>query len=488
MLFFYSCAFANPLLDTALVRSYGGKGMDVGRDIEYTADGGFIIAGTTGSFGSGNTAIYLLKVDSNGIFQWSKAIGGIGVEWGYSVKQTFDKGYAVAGYTNSAGNGGYDIYLVKTDSVGNTLWEKTYGGSNWDFGYCIQQTPDSGFVLCGETYSFGNGNADAFIVKTTKNGDTLWTRAIGSDSTDVAYSIIVYNDSTYCFTGKTNGAGSGGDDILWGTINKQGAGITTKTFGSTFNDAGYCIEKTPDGGTVIMGETDSSSFNNQEELIMKIRSDQTLEWIHCDASNSTDIGRAVKVRSNGGFITCGISNASGSGGFGLHMQRLNSGGWWESGPVFGGALDEEGYAVVITPTNEVAFVGSTYSYGQGLQDVYFVKLKSDSIVMNYKLDVIQFNDTTLSPLAVQEYGTKQNVRIYPNPFSESAALVIENWRGLNIKSADLRIYDVLGREVQRSEIKNRQSEISRKNLENGVYFFRIVTSREIIAEGKFVIH
>ena len=95
--------------------------MDVGQDIQYTSDHGFIIAGTTSSFGSGNTAIYLLKVDSNGTFQWSKAIGGIGIEWGYSVKQTFDKGYVVAGYTNSFGNGGYDMYLVKTDSAGNTL-------------------------------------------------------------------------------------------------------------------------------------------------------------------------------------------------------------------------------------------------------------------------------------------------------------------------------------------------------------------------------
>jgi len=449
--------------DTAFIRTFGGPNMDVGRDIQNTTDGGFIIAGTTSSFGSGNTALYLIKTDSNGIHQWSKAIGGIGIEWGFSVKQTFDKGYVAAGYTNSFGSGGYDIYLVKTDSIGNTLWEKTYGGSDWDFSYAVLQTQDSGFVLCGSTYSFGNGNEDVYVVKTNKNGDTLWTRTFGGSGKDVGYSIIQYDDSKLVIAGETNSFGNGGSDIYFLSFNESGNLISQKTFGSTKNDKAYYIEKTSDGGMVMMGETDSITAGNIEALIIKISSNDIMQWQHI--------------------------HPGGLGGSAMNVQMLNSGGWWipGTGMELGGTGDEEGYSFVITPTNEVAFIGSTTSYGQGQQDVFFVKMKSDSIAGPYNPIINEFNDTTLSPLAVPEYYKRKNVQIYPNPFCESAVLIIENWSTLQTKSAELKIYDLLGREIQKSEIRNQKSEISRGNMNEGLYFFTISSNNEIISAGKLVI-
>ncbi|MFH1005457.1 MAG: T9SS type A sorting domain-containing protein [Bacteroidota bacterium] len=472
--------------DTAWIYTYGGAGMDEGRDIQYTSDGGFIIAGTTNFYGSGNTAIYLIKVDSNCTHQWSKAIGGIGIEWGFSVKQTFDKGFVVAGYTNSFGYGGYDMYLVKTDSAGNILWEKTYGGTNWDFAYCVQQTSDSGFVLCGSTFSFGNGNEDSYIVKTNKNGDTLWTRTTGGDSTDIAYSIIIYNDSTYLFTGETNSFGKGSSDVYFGTINKQGT-FSTHTFGTTKSDKGYCIEKTFDNNVVIFGETDSipaPTITGKNELLLKLNAQGMLQWTQILGSAGEDIGRAVKEKTNGDLLTCGSINPSGMGGSGLHIQMLNSGGWWKSGPAFGGSGDEKGYALIITPKKEVAFIGSTTSYGQGMQDVYLIKMKSDSIVMDYSLVINKFKDTTLSPLGIQEHISNSFVQIYPNPFHESAILQITNPQ---ITDYELKIYDLYGREVMTDFIRNADKFIIyKKNLSSGLYFFTVSYENSVLSIGKFI--
>ncbi len=478
--------------DTALVRSFGGKGMDIGRDIQVCSDGGFIIVGTTSSFGAGNTGIYLIKTDSNGIYKWSKSIGGIGIEWGYSVKQTFDHGFAIVGYTNSIGAGGYDMYLVKTDSIGNTLWEKTYGGVEWDFGYCIQQLPDSGFIVGGETYSFGNGSGDAFVVRTDKMGDTLWTRAIGGLKNDLIRSSVIVDSNTYAFTGETQSLGNGKVDIFFIKLDGNGNTLTMLGLGTTKNDIGNSIEKTMSGNLVILGESDSLLEGNRDELLMNITPQGSVIWIRMATNfKGTEVGYCVKEKSNGNLLTCGSTNSVGTGGIGLHMMMLNESGYWISGPVFGGGNDEEGYSLCITPTKKVAYVGYTSSYGQGLQDVYLVILKKDSIVMNYTLRILQYNDTNLSPLEVRENIKSSDVSLFPNPMIEAAELKIAG-ELLRNNSLKMVIYDAAGRMVREQEIYSTLSSICRGGLSSGIYFFRILSSKLntdplLLTSGKLII-
>ena len=146
--------------------TFGGNNNDNAEEIQATSDGGYIVIGSTSSNSWGNTDAYLLKVDSLCNYQWSKALGGNNNDWGYSIKQTFDKGYIIAATSNSYGNGGYDAVLMKRDSMGNYEWTKVYGGIDWDFAYSVVQTYDSGYVFCGETYNNTNGFSDVYIVKT----------------------------------------------------------------------------------------------------------------------------------------------------------------------------------------------------------------------------------------------------------------------------------------------------------------------------------
>ncbi|PIZ06151.1 MAG: hypothetical protein COY57_03520, partial [Flavobacteriales bacterium CG_4_10_14_0_8_um_filter_32_5] len=142
----------------------GGIGIDVGESIEATSDGGYIIVGSNSTNTTGNTDVYLLKVDSLINIEWSYSLGGTNNDWGYAVKQTYDKGYIIATSSNSYGNGGYDAVLMKRDSLGNYEWTKKYGGNDWDFVYDLTITYDSGFVFCGETYNNTAGQSDVFVV------------------------------------------------------------------------------------------------------------------------------------------------------------------------------------------------------------------------------------------------------------------------------------------------------------------------------------
>ena len=151
-------AIVQAQVDTLWTKTFGGFDADDGLYIQQTTDAGYIIVGCTESFGVGTADIWLIKTNTSGDTLWTKTYGGNNAEVGYSVQQTTDGGYIIVGYTNSFGAGWSDIWLIKTNASGDTLWTRTYGGSEGDEGYSVQQTTDGGYILVGFTYSFGAGN------------------------------------------------------------------------------------------------------------------------------------------------------------------------------------------------------------------------------------------------------------------------------------------------------------------------------------------
>ena len=163
---------------------YGGTSDEWGFSIQQTNDGGYIITGYTNSFGNGTEDLYLIKTDNNGDSLWSKTFGATNGEEGSSVQQTNDGGYIITGSTQSFGNGGYDVWLIKTDGNGDSLWTKTYGGIDDDHGSSVQQTNDGGYIITGYTSSFGNGDIDIYIIKTDGNGNVTSTFNIPNPPTN----------------------------------------------------------------------------------------------------------------------------------------------------------------------------------------------------------------------------------------------------------------------------------------------------------------
>ena len=188
-------------------RIYGGSNSDTASSIQQTIDGGYIVAGRTGSFGAGYIDSWILKLDSVGDIEWQHTYGGIDSDRASSIQQTTDGGYIVAGYTHSFGAGDNDYWVLKLSSSGDIEWQRTYGGSSTpghvreNCAYSIQQTSDGGYIVAGSTWSFGAGWHDFLILKLTSSGDIEWQRTYGGTDGDKAYSIQQTLDGGYIVAG-----------------------------------------------------------------------------------------------------------------------------------------------------------------------------------------------------------------------------------------------------------------------------------------------
>ena len=189
--------------------TFGGTDHDTTKSVQQATDGGYILAGGTHSYGAGLSDIWLVKTDSNGNEQWKQTFGGTGWDEAWSVQQTSDGGYILAGRTDSYGAGSYDFWLVKNDSNGNELWNQTLGGTSGDSAFSVQQTTGGGYILAGRTRSYGAGQSDFWLLKTDSNGIELWNRTFGGIDEDYAYSVQPTADDGYVIAGSTRSYGAG---------------------------------------------------------------------------------------------------------------------------------------------------------------------------------------------------------------------------------------------------------------------------------------
>lgn len=483
---------------TAYIYTYGGIQNDVCNQIKPTYDKGYIMIGTSNSFGCGNTDFYAVKIDSMGNHEWSKSYGGEMNEEGFSVTQTFDKGYAFLGFTDSYGAGGYDVYLVKTDSMGNFQWQRTYGGSDWDFGYSIQQLPDSGFVMCGLTYSYGSGNGNVYVIRTDKNGIALWQKPVNDTNyyqySSIGNSVSVINDSLYAIIGNFS---PNADTVAYFILmDGKGAVKKTITYGIKHNLYANSINKTGDHGFIVFGATDSAEPGKPDEMLLKVDSTGTMQWMQVYASSGYSIGHDALQAPNGTYIAVSTTNAYGLGGYAMRVWQMDAHGNPLCGPSFGGTGDEQGNSVAIGKNGNVAFAGATNSpgYTVGLNDAYFVQLKKDSVfnIKNYyAFPYKQFKDTTDCTLSVEmQPEIIPTVKVFPNPIIYSATILIQ---GITNAKYYFRIYNGTGMCVIQSSpfqpISHGQliGYLQKGNLANGVYFCEIYNADGIaVAFSKII--
>jgi hypothetical protein len=284
--------------DTLWTRTYGGADDDRGLAGAQTSDGGYIVAGRTASFGAGEWDVYLIKTNALGDTQWTRTYGDTYTEYGYSVRQTVDRGYIIAGITSSFGAGWYDVYLIRTNALGDTQWTRTWGGSNHDMGHSVLQTPDSGYIVAGRTSSFGAGSVDFYLIRTDALGDTLWTRTYGGTNDDEAYSVLPTSDGGYVIAGSTSSYGAGDRDVYLVKINASGDTLWTRTWGDTNADLGYSVQPTSDGGYVIAGSTRSFGSGSDDVYLIKTDSDGRVAVAKSSNPQRTNPWTALRVRPN----------------------------------------------------------------------------------------------------------------------------------------------------------------------------------------------
>lgn len=250
-------------------RTYGGPYCDYGAGVVETADGGFLVAGGTESYGSGIYDAYLLRLDGQGRKIWEKTYGGKGSDCGYALLPAADGGFVVAGESEYGLQGRPQVYLFKTDATGKLLWEKRYRGGGDSYGWALRQTADGGFIVAGETevqWSDGGGFV-SYLIKTDGDGNLLWERSYGGEGYSTAYGVCQTADGGYLLAGKRETA-AGRHSLFLMKTDGLGKKLWERTV--TGGSCAYGLEPTGDGGLVVIGEKWSQSDNSRTVLLLKL--------------------------------------------------------------------------------------------------------------------------------------------------------------------------------------------------------------------------
>ena len=311
--------------DTVWTKTYGNVGYDEAQNIVQTSDGGFIMTGQTDNINFAGD-VYLVKTDASGVVAWSTAFGGAGTaDFGYCVRQTSDGGYIVFGLTASAGAGGRDMLLVKINSSGAVQWSKTYGGASDDEGRTVEITSDGGFILCGFTQSYSNGY-QAYVVKTNSSGVVTWSKNFGGGGLELGYSIQQTSDEGYILTGYTDSYGAGGRDVLLMKLTSAGAITWSKTYGGSGDDYGLNVKITSDGGFAIAGRTASNGDADGDYFLVKTSSSGTHEWSKAYGGANVDQAGNMIQTADGGYLLTGYTTSFGAGIRDAYLVKTDANG------------------------------------------------------------------------------------------------------------------------------------------------------------------
>jgi len=393
--------------DTLWTQTYGGSDREIAGDIQQTADGGYIITGSTMSFGAGQYDVYLIKTDVSGLEQWSRTFGGNEYEMGRSVQITADGGYIIAGYTDSFGAGGWDVYLIKTDNTGIELWSKTYGDIYGDEALSVRQTTDGGYIIAGRTWNFGAGGADFYLIKTDASGTEQWSQTYGGPNNDKCNSVELTSDGGYILAGYTY-SDEGYPDFYLIKTDSSGTEEWSKSFGHYYYNIGKVARQTSDGGYIFVGTSSDFYTGILDVQLNKYDSMGEEQWSEIyGGSSSGEGGEDVQQTIDGGYIIVG--NRLSGNNREAYLIKTDGSGTEQWSQIYGGNYEEYGKSIQHTLDGGYIILGGTESFSAGYFDVWLIKTDAELT------GIWQENSNIVPP----NHSLQQN---YPNPFNTSTTI------------------------------------------------------------------
>jgi hypothetical protein len=369
---------------TAQQQTYGGVAYDAVYDVIQTDDGGFIALGNSASYDPllFYYDFYLIKTDAFGNLQWQKTIGSPFWESGYGFNKASDGGYILVGSKTDMSSFTTDVYVVKVDASGNVQWDKTFGGARNEKARTVQQTVDGGYVIFGDSDSFGSVSfqSDLYVIKISATGTLEWESVIGGDFTEWAWGGMQTADGGYVVSGDTRSfsAPVGVADVYLVKLDATGNQVWDKTYGDMNLDTGRSILETSDNGFIITGETTPSGSSSARAFLSRTDSVGNVQWTKAyGASSQHTVGRSVKETPDGGFVVAGDQDTP-SGfdkdGYLLKVDELGNVQWENT---YGGPAIEFIYGVTTTTNGGYVISGRTLSFGEGNYDAYLIRLDSN---------------------------------------------------------------------------------------------------------------
>ncbi|WP_284651562.1 T9SS type A sorting domain-containing protein [Flavobacterium terrisoli] len=485
-------------------KTLGGTSGEYVRAIRNTPDGGYIVAGQTDSYNAefssnhGSTDALIVKLSSAGTIEWQKTLGGSSIDVAFNIQLTLDGGYILVGYSTSnngdvSGNhGGEDVWVAKLSSVGIIEWQKSYGGTQYDYGFDIKVTSDGGYVFVGHAgsnngdVSGNHGNYDVWVVKISSIGVIQWQKALGGTNVDYAESIQVTADGGYILAGhafSNNGDVSGnhqpGTPDLWVVkLSPTGSVEWQKSLGGTGSEYGKNIELTSDGGYIVGAYTSSNNGDVSglhgsfyDFWVVKLSENGTIQWQRALGGSYHDNLRNVKTTSDGGYIAIGMVGSSDGDVEGDHptgevwIVKLSNTGIIQWQKSLGGSNVDDGINILANPDGSYTMIGWTNSTdgdvigAHGDFDGWVVKLGPDALATS------NFNP--------------QNIKLYPNPTASFLTLQSAG----NILFDKIVVTDLAGKTIL--EQYQNSNQINVEKLAGGIYILQAFSGEEKLM-AKFI--
>lgn len=383
------------IIQIQLNQTFGGPERDYAVEVIQTADGGFLIAGSTQSYGEADLDMWLVKTNVNGSVEWNRTRHIFGSDWAsdliqtedggflligtssiqnmlpvlyrgsawkvfangteawcqtyyyhrsewfsdehcffHSVIQTIDGGFLIAGettdyYVGGSGPNNMDMWLVKTDINGSLEWNKTYGSAD-DSASAVIQTADDGFLLAGTTvdyyYTEGSAiyphNGDMWLVKIYTNGSVEWDQAYGGSEYDYALEVIQITDGGFLLAGTMN-FWTYDSDIWLVKTNANGSEEWNQTYGGLNDDQASAVIQVADGGFLIVGETESYGAGDEDIWLVRTYANGTVKWNQTFGGSERDRGRSVIQTSDGKFLVVGYTESFGAGDSDIWLIKIS---------------------------------------------------------------------------------------------------------------------------------------------------------------------
>ena len=464
---------------------YGGEFWEKTWGGTSTSDGGLILTGYTESFAANQADLYIVKVDGNGDTVWTRIYGGLGNDEGYAVAETPDKGFVVAGQQSPLSSEKELAWLLRTDQFGDTLWTRILDST--DFSYVINAArilDDGNILLIGGLFPDVEGTSQGWQTLIDANGKTLWSRSYPTEFDSEFFALDITPEGDFLLAGYVDPVRSDPSNGWLVRTNNEGDLIWQHNYGGDSSESFSTVLATANGDIICTGNTSSFGQGASDFWFLRLSSqgDSLLDAVH--GGPGIDYASGVALTADNGIVIAGGTESFGAGSFDAWVLRLNSSGEARWATTLGGTSFDEAVGVTVTSDNGYMIYGSTESGQAKVSDMWFARLSSDPVT---SVDLEHGNTEVLA-------GISQIREIQPNPLHTSTVI---KWYQHQPGDVTVTVVDALGTPVQVWNVEGLHTGthsvqwngegVNEIALPSGNYFCRIHVNGKVIGSAPLVL-
>lgn len=311
---------------------------------------------------------------------FQKSYSASGLDHAHGLVNTSDGGFAITGYTNSFGQGGSDLFILKTDNSGNILWQKTYGSSSQEDGYsvAITETPDQGFVIVGATAGFGANSVDVYVVRVNSSGNLMWSGKYNTPSdSEHARGVMVASNGDIIVVGSDNQDGFGSSDGLIMRLSSTGVFLWSRLYGGSSNEHFHGVHELPSGNILISGSSSTFGPGSTDGYVLKLNFQGDIIWDYTYGAGGTSAFNSSALTNDYNLLCVGFTDSYG-GGSQVLTTKIDTNGTMVWTTVFGGNNFERAASVKKIPNSTDFYIASnTQSFGNGGKEMLISRMNSN---------------------------------------------------------------------------------------------------------------